>query len=225
MYQDVVVTYKPSDLFTIILDPAFYFFARHGSVGISGNAVGPSGRANPNSVNTANPLSPTQGALLGTADFNSDDATRDLYVAFLNGEVQFPAGPVKGKFFWDFAYNFEGGARDNQILGLEENSFHDKESWVAGLQIGEAKRKGDWYVSAEYAQVGVGSIDPNLNDTNFGLSRLNTELLRRELFAEPDPATDGGILGLGGNAAQRSRSPSAPRKGSTADKLSRSICL
>ena len=181
LYQDVVLTYKPSNLITVILDPAFYFFAQHGSVGISGNAVGPTGRSSPNSVNTANPLSPTQGALLGSADFNSDDATRNLYVAFFNGDVQFPVGPVKGKVFWDFAYNFEGGERDNQILGVQEDSAHDKIAWVAGVQIGEPKRKGDWYVSAEYAQVGVGSIDPNLNDTNFGLSRLNTQGFRLAL--------------------------------------------
>jgi hypothetical protein len=175
LYQDALLTYKPSDLVTLVVSPAFYFFAQHGSVGVSGNAVGPSGRSSPNAVNTANPLSPSQGALLGTADFDSNDATRSLYVAFLDGEVQFPAGPIKGKFFWDFAYNFTGGQRDNQILGLEENSFHDKDAWVAGFQLGEPKRKGDWYVSAEFAQVGVGSIDPNLNDTNFGLSRLNTQ--------------------------------------------------
>ena len=95
--------------------------------------------------------------------------------------MQFPVGPVKGKVFWDFAYNFEGGSRDNQILGVQENSAHDKIAWVAGVQIGEPKRKGDWYVSAEYAQVGVGSIDPNLNDTNFGLSRLNTQGFRLAL--------------------------------------------
>ena len=175
-YQDLVATYKPSNLVTLIVSPAFYFYAPHGSVGVSGNAVGSSGgRSNPNSVNTANPLAPTQGGLLGSADFNSDAATRCLYVGFLDGEFQFPAGPVKGKFYWDFAYNFEGGERDNQILGLQENKFLDKQSWITGLQIGEPKRKGDWYVSAEYHQVGVGSIDPNLNDTNFGLSRLNTQ--------------------------------------------------
>ena len=136
------------------------------------------GRSNPNDVNTANPLAPSQGGLLGTADFNGDNATRCLYVGFLDGEAQFPVGPVKGKFFWDFAYNFEGGQRDNQILGVQENGFLDKQSWIAGVQIGEPKRKGDWYVSAEYHQVGVGSTDPNLNDTNFGLSRLNTQGIR-----------------------------------------------
>ena len=178
-YQDLVATYKPSDLLTLIVSPAFYFYAPHGSVGVSGNALGASGgRSNPNDVNTANPLAPSQGGLLGTADFNGDNATRCLYVGFLDGEAQFPVGPVKGKFYGDFAYNFEGGQRANEILGVQENSFLDKQSWIAGVQIGEPKRKGDFYVSAEYHQVGVGSIDPNLNDTNFGLSRLNTQGIR-----------------------------------------------
>ena len=181
MYQDVVLTYKPSNLFTVILSPAFYFFAQHGSVGLSGNAVGPTGRSSPSAVNTANPLAPTQGALLGSADFNSDDATRDLYVAFFNGDVQFPVGPIKGKLFWDFAYNIDGESRSHEVLGVEEGSFHDRNAWVAGVQIGEPKRKGDWYVSAEYTQVGISSIDPNLNDTNFGLSRLNTQGYRLAL--------------------------------------------
>ena len=98
-YQDVVATYKPSDLLTLIISPAFYFYAPHGSVGVSGNAVGAAGgRSNPNDVNTANPLAPNQGGLLGTANFNGDNATRCLYVGFLDGEVQFPVGPVKGKF-------------------------------------------------------------------------------------------------------------------------------
>ncbi len=181
LYQDIVLTYKPSNLITLILDPAFYFFAQHGSVGISGNAVGSTGRSSPNAVNTANPLSPTQGALLGSADFNSDDATRNLYVAFFNGDVQFPVGPVKGKVFWDFAYNFEGGDARQPDSRRGGKLRHDKIAWVAGFQIGEPKRKGDWYVSAEYAQVGVGSIDPNLNDTNFGLSRLNVQGFRLAL--------------------------------------------
>ena len=177
-YQDLVTTYKPSDLLTLIVSPAFYFYTPHGSVGVSGNAVGQTGRSNPNDVNTASPLAPNQGGLLGTADFNGDNATRCLYVGFLDGEAQFPVGPIKGKFYWDFAYNFEGGQRDNEILGVQENGFQDKQAWIAGVQLGEPKRKGDFYVSAEYHQVGLGSSDPNLNDTNFGLSRLNTQGIR-----------------------------------------------
>ena len=170
LYQDIIFNYKPSDLVTLTIAPAFYLFAQHGSVGLSGNAVGPSGgRSNPNDVNTANPLAPSQGGLLGTADFNSDDATRCLYVAFLDGDLKFPVGPVKGKLFWDFAYNFEGGQRDNQILGLEENSFHDKNAWVAGVQIGEPKRKGDWYVSAGIRAGGRRFHRPRTSTTRISL--------------------------------------------------------
>ena len=49
------------------------------------------------------------------------------------------------------------------------------------MQLGELKRKGDWYVSADYRQYGVSSLDPNLNDPNFALSRLNTQGFRINL--------------------------------------------
>ena len=47
--------------------------------------------------------------------------------------------------------------------------------------MGELKRKHDWYVSADYRQYGVSSLDPNLNDPNFALSRLNTQGFRVNL--------------------------------------------
>ena len=47
--------------------------------------------------------------------------------------------------------------------------------------MGELKRKGDWYVSADYRQYGVASLDPNTNDPNFALSRLNTQGIRINL--------------------------------------------
>ena len=91
-YNDVVVTYKPTNAVTVTAAPGFYTYLLHGSVGLSGNAVGPSGRSSPNDVNTANPLSPTQGGLLNGAAFNSDEATDDLYVA----DVQWRR-PVPGR--------------------------------------------------------------------------------------------------------------------------------
>ena len=45
-----------------------------------------------------------------------------------------------------------------------------------GLKFGENKEKaGDFSVSADYRQVGISSIDPNLNSSNFALSNLNTQ--------------------------------------------------
>ena len=180
-YNDVVVTYKPSEFVTLTLAPAFYCYLLHGSVGVSGNAVGPTGRSSPNDINTANPLQPTQGGLLDNAAFNSDEATDDLYVAMFDGDVKFPVGPFKGKLYWDFAYNATGTERAHHIYGIQEGSFQDSTTWLAGLQLGELKRKGDFYVSADYRQYGVASIDPNLNDPNFALSRLNTQGFRINL--------------------------------------------
>ena len=181
-YNDVVLTYKPSKDVTLTLAPAFYCYLLHGSVGISGNAVGPGGgRSDPNDVNTASPLVSAQGGLLNTAAFNSDLATDDLYVAMFNGDVKFPVGPFKGKVYWDFAYNIDGSERSHDIYQVQEGSFQDSTTWLAGFQLGELKRKGDWYVSADYRQYGIGSIDPNLNDPNFALSRLNTQGFRINL--------------------------------------------
>ena len=181
-YNDVVFTYKPAQYVTLTVAPAFYTYLLHGSVGVSGNAVGPSGgRSDPNDVNTANPLAPTSGGLLNNAPFNNDLATDDLYVAMFNGDVKFPVGPFKGKLYWDFAYNFDGQKRSRDVYQIEEHSFQDSNTWLAGLQLGELKRKGDWYVSADYRQYGVSSLDPNLNDPNFALSRLNTQGFRINL--------------------------------------------
>ena len=180
-YNDVIFTYKPAQYVTLTVAPAFYTYLLHGSVGVSGNAVGQTGRSDPNDVNTANPLVPTQGGLLNVAGFNSDLATDDLYVAMFNGDVKFPIGPFKGKVYWDFAYNLDGEKRSRYVEGVEEHSFQDSNTWLAGFQLGELKRKGDWYVSADYRQYGISSLDPNLNDPNFALSRLNTQGIRINL--------------------------------------------
>ncbi len=182
-YNDIVVTYKPTETVTMTLAPAFYCYLLHGSVGVSGNAVGAAGgRANGNSITVANPLAPTQGFLEGAAQFNNDRATNDLYVAMFNGDVKFPVGPFKGKFYWDFAYNLDGSGRAANVYDIQSvNHFQDSTTWLAGLQLGELKRKHDWYVSADYRQYGIASLDPNTNDPNFALSRLNTQGFRINL--------------------------------------------
>ena len=60
-------------------------------------------------------LSFSKGGLLNNAAFNSDEATDDLYVAMFNGDFKFPVGPLKGKVYWDFAYNLDGSERSHHI--------------------------------------------------------------------------------------------------------------
>ena len=96
--------------------------------------------------------------------------------------MKFPVGPFKGKVYWDFAYNIEGSERAHEVYGVQTpGGFRDSNTWLAGFQLGELKRKHDWYVSADYRQYGIASLDPNLNDPNFALSRLNTQGFRVNL--------------------------------------------
>ena len=180
-YNDIVLTYKPIEPITITAAPGFYTYLLHGSVGVSGTAVGPSGKSSPNDVNVSNPLQPTSGALLNGAAYNSDRATDDLYVAMFNGDVKFPVGPFKGKFYWDFAYNAGGSERSHHIYDVQEGDFSDSVTWLTGFQLGELKRKHDFYASVDFRQSGISSIDPNLDDPNFALSRLNQQGIRANI--------------------------------------------
>jgi len=44
-----------------------------------------------------------------------------------------------------------------------------------GLKFGENKKAGDFSLSADYRQQGISSIDPNINNSNFALSNLNSQ--------------------------------------------------
>ena len=67
----------------------------------------------------------------------------DLAVAMFNGDVKFPVGPFKGKFYWDFAYNFEGSERAHAGLRrAEKAASRTATTWLAGFQIGRTQAQG-----------------------------------------------------------------------------------
>ena len=86
-------------------------------------------------------------------------------------------GPVKLKVYGQLAYNFYGGGRDAQGIRSAEPRRHDRQDRRSrrGLTLGsdyQIKKKGDYVFLAEYRQVGLGSVDPNLNDSDWNFSRL-----------------------------------------------------
>lgn len=123
-------------------------------------------------------------------------ANRDLNLLLLPGDVSFTMAGIKTKVLWDFAYNFEGRKRAENILGLtylandhgqssddgvsdpdDKRSKHssvDDMAFLLGFQLGENKKAGDWSFRADYRQTGIAAIDPNLNDDDFALGELNT---------------------------------------------------
>lgn len=121
-------------------------------------------------------------------------ASRNLAIITAPGEVAFKVAGVKTKVLWDFAYNTQGDKRgrdtygmtgdlqpvrkDGRIVGYTggpEHKGEDNIAWLAGVQLGENKKKGDWSVFANYRRTGLTSVDPNLNDSDFALGQLNTQ--------------------------------------------------
>ncbi len=105
--------------------------------------------------------------------------TRSQYILTAPGEFAFKLAGLKSKFFWDLAYNFNGGERYTQIYRLTGNGLgnqHDSRddlAWLVGFQLGENKKAGDWSLNLNYREIGITSVDPNLNDSDFALSALN----------------------------------------------------
>jgi len=105
--------------------------------------------------------------------------TRALHILTAPGDLSFKLGGIKTKLYWDVAYNLSGRDRFDNVYELKDfgsrpYKTRDGLSWLVGLQLGETKKKGDWQAYINYREVGIASIDPNLNDSDFGLSSLNT---------------------------------------------------
>jgi hypothetical protein len=48
-------------------------------------------------------------------------------------------------------------------------------AWLVGLRYGQNKKAGDFSISGDFRQQGISALDPNINNSNFALSNLNTQ--------------------------------------------------
>jgi len=74
--------------------------------------------------------------------------------------------------------NTKGAVGDKTLVNPTRVSGHSSQddiAWLAGLQLGENKKAGDWSVMANFRQTGLGAVDPNLNDSDFALGQLNMQ--------------------------------------------------
>jgi hypothetical protein len=159
------------------------------------------------------------GGLSNAAAFNDNadvsGATRNLNLLLLPGELAFKAAGIKTRLYWDFSYNIEGRKRvndiydvftlnnnlgqrsDNDVTDPDDKSFghspQDDYAYLVGIQLGENRKKGDWSVLANWRQTGLGAVDPNLNDSDFANSFLNTRGLK---FSFAYSFTDFAVLAL-----------------------------
>lgn len=101
------------------------------------------------------------------------DESANLSLLQLPGEFRFAAWEQPVTFLWDAVYNLKAGERVLETYGLSSHAVKDDFAFLVGLQIGENKKAGDWSLYSNFRQVGIGAIDPNINDSSWGLSRLN----------------------------------------------------
>jgi hypothetical protein len=136
-------------------------------------------------VENAGSLSGLQNSQPFNDSPNVSGATRNINLLLAPGDVSFKLAGHKAKFLWDFAYNIEGSKRFNDIYDLAAVDQHhetvDDIAFLAGFQFGENRKGDDWSLLAYYRQAGVSSIDPNLNDSDFAASRLNTRGFKTSL--------------------------------------------
>lgn len=104
--------------------------------------------------------------------------TENLHVIVLPGELSFADVGGTGynlKAYWDMAYNTRSDDRVSEAYGVAAPEDKDALAWLVGLSYGygAGKAAGDWKLSADYREIGLGSIDPNINDSDFAFSFLN----------------------------------------------------
>ncbi|MEO6002136.1 MAG: putative porin [Opitutus sp.] len=105
-------------------------------------------------------------------------STRGLAALTFAGEVNFLniRGAGTGvKVYWDSAYNLESNSR-LRAYGIDPNVWQDDPlAWLVGVgyNAGTGKVQGDYSLKLDYRQIGLGSVDPNLNDSDFGFGKLN----------------------------------------------------
>jgi len=85
-----------------------------------------------------------------------------------------PAGAAAPSNATGYGFSSTGGATQAHVRS-QNQSLSDGIAWAVGEQIGQNKKKGDWSILGEYRQLGLGSIDPNINGTDFANSYLNQE--------------------------------------------------
>lgn len=120
--------------------------------------------------------------LSGLANENPANVSTDgLAVATFAGEVNWMNVPAAGssvKLYWDAAYNLEAGTRVRRVYGLTGATIdEDPFAWLIGVgyNFGSGKVQGDYGFKLDYRQVGLGSVDANLNDSDFAFGKLNQE--------------------------------------------------
>lgn len=165
-----VVGFKFDDSHKLTVAPGFLTYNSASTLNATGSVLS-GGSATASTVNGSG--------------FLAANGTRGLQLLLLPGDFTTKIAGIKTKFLWDFSYNLDGETRAHDVYGLKRNgvtgangtnrrSSTDDYAWLIGVVLGENKKKGDISFLANYRTTGLTAVDPNLNDSDFANSRLNT---------------------------------------------------
>ncbi len=195
LYGQAMAVFKPSNKFTVNAAAGFMSYLDNG--GTNSPAALTTGA---NFTGAGNGQGQAGNVLQNTAALNAANATRNLFLGTFTGDVKFEFGAFKIKPYVDAVYNFRGGSRDFEEYGQRGlDGTTDKVAFAAGVAIGSdftLKKRGDYLLLAEYRQVGLGSVDPNLNDSDFNGSRLGFRGLKGAISYAFAPFVFGTVTGF-----------------------------
>jgi hypothetical protein len=148
------------------------------------------GQPNPATAPTGGTGTGTLGTLNNAIPFPV--TTRDEFYLQAPGDVSFKLFNIPVSLYWDTSYNVWGPERFNEVYGplfskvtYKKNSstpifsdpahasFQDYFAWMVGFKIGQNNHAGDMSLLVDYRQLGLASVDPNINTNDFNLSYLN----------------------------------------------------
>ncbi len=106
LFEEQLLARYKTDWFSITVAPSL-FNANAAGYGHDTVANGPAG--NFSSVNTGGFTAPAKTDFLQFLDGTGEE--RDLFIVQAPGDITVKIGNIPVKFYWDFAYNFDGGKR------------------------------------------------------------------------------------------------------------------
>jgi hypothetical protein len=106
LFEEQLLARYKTDWFSITVAPSV-FIANAAGYGHDTVANGPAG--NFSSVNTGGFTAPAKGDFLQFLDGTGEE--RDLFCVLAPGDITMKVANIPVKFYWDFAYNLDGGKR------------------------------------------------------------------------------------------------------------------
>jgi hypothetical protein len=105
-------------------------------------------------------------------------STRGLALVTFAGEYNVAKIAGEGtslKVYWDSTYNLEADRRVYRVYNVSKSFDSDPFAWLVGVGYahGTGKLQGDYSARIDYREVGLGAVDPNTSDSDFGFGKLN----------------------------------------------------